>query len=120
MQYNKLEDSDTGNNVRHIQSQNINPGGSVSVDAAGLLPGIETPEAKRKKYIKWGIIGGIALIAVVLAIVLPLTLGGGGGNNGDNHGPLAPGQMNPYDSVQGSEVYSPSGSSFSGYLLANI
>jgi hypothetical protein len=32
---------------------------------------------KKKKYIKWGIIGTLILIALTLAIVLPLTLGGG-------------------------------------------
>ena len=35
-------------------------------------------DEKKKKYIKWGIIGTIILIALTLAIVLPLTLGGGG------------------------------------------
>jgi hypothetical protein len=30
----------------------------------------------RRKYIKYGIFGGIGLIILVLAIVLPLTLGG--------------------------------------------
>jgi hypothetical protein len=33
-----------------------------------------TQEEKRRKLIKWGIIGGIVLIVVILAIVLPLTL----------------------------------------------
>lgn len=33
---------------------------------------------KKKKYIKWGIIGTLILIALTLAIVLPLTLGKGG------------------------------------------
>jgi|LauGreDrversion4_2_1035121.scaffolds.fasta_scaffold906479_2 hypothetical protein len=32
---------------------------------------------KKKKYIKWGIIGTLILIALILAIVLPITLGGG-------------------------------------------
>lgn len=36
-------------------------------------------DEKKKKYIKWGIIGGLILIALTLAIVLPLTLGGGRG-----------------------------------------
>jgi hypothetical protein len=34
---------------------------------------------KKKKYIKWGIIGTLILIALTLAIVLPLTLGKGKG-----------------------------------------
>lgn len=42
---------------------------------------------KRKKYIKWGIIGAIIVIAVILAIVLPLTLKKGGGG-GDDNGPV--------------------------------
>ena len=32
-------------------------------------------DEKKRKYIKWGIIGGVILIILVLAIVLPLTLG---------------------------------------------
>lgn len=50
-------------------------------------------QAKRKKYIKWGIIGGIALIVVILAIVLPLTLMHHDDNPispVDPHGPLPP------------------------------
>lgn len=35
-------------------------------------------DAAKKKKIKYGIIGGVALVAITLAIVLPLTLGGGG------------------------------------------
>ena len=31
---------------------------------------------QKKKYLKWGLIGGAVLIVVILAIVLPLTLGG--------------------------------------------
>jgi hypothetical protein len=33
---------------------------------------------QKKKYLKWGLIGGAVLIVVILAIVLPLTVGGGG------------------------------------------
>ena len=89
MNYKKLEDSDTPENVRHIQSKDINPGGSVSLENTPLV-NIKTDDsdkaARRKKHIKWGIIGGIILIVVVLAIVLPIVLikkGGGGGDNGD-------------------------------------
>lgn len=66
------------------------------MNASTTNPGIDSEEdAKKKKYIKWGIIGAIILIAVVLAIVLPLTLiksddGGGGGN------PPVPPHYNPY------------------------
>lgn len=41
-------------------------------DVIGNTPADQ--EARRKKYIKWGIIGSIVLIIVVLAIVLPLVL----------------------------------------------
>jgi hypothetical protein len=43
----------------------------VPEDGEGMDP------EKKKKYIKWGIIGTLILIALTLAIVLPLTLGGG-------------------------------------------
>jgi hypothetical protein len=43
----------------------------VPEDREGMDP------EKKKKYIKWGIIGTLILIALTLAIVLPLTLGGG-------------------------------------------
>jgi hypothetical protein len=36
----------------------------------------EVNDEKRRKYIKYGIFGGIGVIILVLAIVLPLTLGG--------------------------------------------
>jgi hypothetical protein len=42
-------------------------------------------DAKRKKYIKWGIIGAIILIVVILAIVLPITL-----THKDNDNPTPP------------------------------
>ncbi len=45
---------------------------------------------KKKKYIKWGIIGTLILIALTLAIVLPLTLGKGGNNPDPNPKPPAP------------------------------
>ena len=53
---------------------------------------------KRKKYIKWGIIAAIILIAVILAIVLPLTLNKNGGG-GDDNGPVPQpplDKLNPY------------------------
>ena len=60
---------------------------------------IDEKAALRKKRIKWGIIGGLILIVVVLAIVLPLTLIHHGDDPFppcDPHGPLGPGAMNPY------------------------
>lgn len=119
MQYNKLEDSDTGQDPRHIQSNEIINGGSVSVEGQGALLGAESAEARRKKYIKYGVIGGIVLIVVILAIVLPLTLINHE-DPGDGHGPLPPGQMNPYSSISGSQHFSGSGSSFRGYLVADL
>lgn len=75
-------------------------------------------EARRKKYIKWGIIGGVALIVIVLAIVLPLTLIKHGDDD-NGHGPLPPGNMNPYSFIPGSQKSSGSGTSVSGLLLLN-
>lgn len=112
MQYNKLEDSG-----ETPQQRNINPSGSVTIENNIVQMDTEDAAAKRKKYIKWGIIGAVALIAVVLAIVLPLTLGGGGNDNG-GHGPLPPGQMNPYGAVAGTAKYSGSGTQFTGSLVS--
>lgn len=118
MQYNKLED--TSGDPRHIQSKEINAGGSVSIDPNHLTSGA-TPdeEAARRKKVKWMIIGGILFVVVVLAIVLPLTLIKHGGG-GDDHGPLAPGQMNPYDAISNTLVYDGSGTRFSGMLLVDL
>ena len=57
-----------------------------------------TDEEKRKKKIKYAIFGGIGLLAVVLAIVLPLTLGHRDPPRPDPIGPnpLPAGVMNPY------------------------
>lgn len=97
MQYNKLEDTDnTDGGGKHIQSKEIINGGSISLDR-----GLDA-DARRKKHIKWGIIGAIILIIVILAIVLPLVLIKKGGGGGDQHGPLPPGKMNPYQSIPGS------------------
>jgi len=86
---------------------------------------VEDAEAKKKKYIKWGIISGIALIVIILAIVLPLTLGGGG-NNPPGPGPNPPnpplpgGGSNPYLTSPGSMKSSASGTMVSGLLTAKI
>jgi hypothetical protein len=45
---------------------------------------------RKKKYIKWGVIGGVILIIVILAIVLPISLGGGGNKPEPTPGPPAP------------------------------
>jgi hypothetical protein len=73
-------------------------------------------EEKRRKMIKWGIIGAVGLIIVILAIVLPLTLGGGGDNPGPKPPPspvgptpLPSGLMNPYSTDNKATYSSPSG-----------
>jgi len=70
---------------------------------------------KRKKVIKWGIIGALILIAVILAIVLPLTLSkkDGGGNGPIT--PVAP-HYNPYKLSK--DDVKDDGSSFSGIIKA--
>lgn len=113
MQYNNLEDS----GETPLQGKNINPSGSVTIENNLAQLNQEDADAKRKKYIKWGIIGAVILIVVTLAIVLPLTLGGGGGDNPvDPHPPLPAGLMNPYNAVPGSAKYAGSGNQFSGSL----
>jgi len=57
-----------------------------SVDAGDR----DASDEKRRKYIKYGIFGGIGLIILILAIVLPLTLGGGGKKNPDDPNPPPP------------------------------
>jgi hypothetical protein len=63
-------------------------------------------DEKRRKYIKWGIIGGVVTVCVVLAIVLPLTLGGGGKPPGPTPPapkPVVAAGQNPYYVVISSE-----------------
>ena len=71
--------------------------------------------AKRKK-IKWGIIGLLILIAVILAIVLPLTLkkSGGGGNNDNPDKPIVYSHYNPYGTKESTNLQS----NISGILFA--
>ena len=119
MQYNKLEDT-SGMDPKHIQSRDINAGGSVSIDPNHLTATPDPDEARRKK-IKWIIIGSVLLVIVILAIVLPLTLiHHGGDDNGGGHGPLPPGQMNPYNAIPNTAKYDGKGTRFSGYLLADV
>ncbi len=63
------------------------------------------------------------MIVIILAIVLPLTLGGGGNNPNPPippNPPLPGGESNPYLSVPGSMQSSASGSMIMGQLSANI
>jgi flagellar basal body-associated protein FliL len=64
--------------------------------------------AKRKKMIKWIIIGSVLTVAIVLAIVLPITLSkSSGGDDPDDPPPVPPPepplsnetQYNPYEVV---------------------
>ena len=50
----------------------------------------------RRKYIKYGILGGIGLVILVLAIVLPLTLGGKKKPDPDPVPPVIRSGQNPY------------------------
>lgn len=58
------------------------------------------------------------MIVIVLAIVLPLTLIKHNDDNGGGHGPLPPGNMNPYNSDAASIASAGSGASISGRLVA--
>ena len=91
-----MEDSETKDGKTPINYG----GGSVSITEGQIATPTDDPNIKRKKYIKWGIIGGVALIVVILAIVLPLVLIKKHVDPG--HEPLPPGEMNPYQSIPGS------------------
>jgi len=53
-------------------------------------------QAKRRKMIKWGIIGTIILVVLVLVIVLPIVLTRSSGGGGGNVVPVTPGGGNNY------------------------
>ena len=63
----------------------------------------EQAAAKRKKMIKWGLIGGAITIVVVLAIVLPIVLTR---KSGDNPNPPGPGP-GPHVDKPFPDVYNP-------------
>lgn len=82
-----------------------------------------SPEEKKRKLIKWGVIGGITLIILILAIVLPLTLGGDKPSPPPSPvgpPPLPGGLMNPYSTVGAETKASASGTELSGELLLNL
>ena len=125
---NKTISDNTGDRIH--RSQDIN-GGSVDPTERDKLLGNgsdgNTQDEKKRKLIKWGIIGGIALIIIVLAIVLPLTLGGGDNPPGPRPPPspvgptpLPGGLMNPYSTVGAATKASASGTELSGELLLNL
>ncbi len=118
-------------NPRHIQSQDAGRISAIESPAMPLLNSgtdgagggavdvrlseSEAAQAKRKKIIKWSIIGGVGAIILTLAIVLPIVLIKPN-NPIDPHGPLGPGVSNPYDSVPNSLTSDPSGTRWSGKL----
>ena len=71
--------------------------------------------AKRKKIIKWSIIGGLGAIVLTLAIVLPIVLIKPDPKV-DPHGPLPPGVSNPYAEVPNSLSSDPAGTVWKGKL----
>jgi hypothetical protein len=80
-------------------------------------------DEKKRKLIKWGIIGGVTLIIVILAIVLPLTLGGDKPSPPPSPigpSPLPGGLMNPYSTVGTETKASASGTDLSGELILNL
>lgn len=82
----------SGDGEKINATQNVTQNQTQGRDYSSI---IDKDQMRRKKYIKWGIIGGIALIALILAIVLPLTLkSDGGGGNPDT--PVIPKHYNPY------------------------
>jgi hypothetical protein len=84
------------------------------------LSELDEKAAKRKKIIKWSIIGGLGAIVLTLAIVLPIVLIKPNPKV-DPHGPLPPGVSNPYNSVPNSLSSDPSGTVWAGKLqIQNI
>lgn len=90
MNHRKQEDDDNDSEGTRTE---LLPGGQVNA-TSGNSGTTRTPEqqAKRKKIIKWGIIGAIITIIIILAIVLPLTLI----KSDDNNSPPFPPGFNPY------------------------
>ena len=108
----------------HIQSKErltVPFGESVSVtDQKEIIADADNgKEERRKKYIKWGIIGAICLIVLTLAIVLPLTLGHHD-DPVDPVVPIVPENVNPYISIPGTRRMSGAGVNVTGYLLVNV
>ena len=94
----------------------INSGTGGAADVR--LSDVDERAAKRKKIIKWSIIGGISAIVITLAIVLPIVL-----INPKKpptpptpppHPPLPGGASNPYVPVPNSLISDGSGTVWSG------
>ncbi len=102
-------------------------GASVSPNDRERLLGSEdklNADEKKRKLIKWGVIGGVTLIIVIIAIVLPLTLGGDKPSppppSPIGPTPLPGGLMNPYSTVGSETKASASGTDLSGELILNL
>lgn len=102
-------------------------GASVTPNDRERLLGSEdklNADEKKRKLIKWGVIGGVTLIIVILAIVLPLTLGGDKPSppppSPIGPSPLPGGLMNPYSTVGSETKASASGTDLSGELILNL
>lgn len=75
---NSLLDGRGGQNHARIKGGQVNLlNPSVMIDESEEFRDLNS-DLKRRKYIKYGLIGGIVLIVVILAIVLPIALSGGG------------------------------------------
>ncbi len=121
---------DSVENPKHIQSASAEIGRVSGIDnpnvpllnsgtgGAGADVRLSEPDeqaAKRKKIIKWSIIGGLGAIVLTLAIVLPIVLIKPAPKP-DPHGPLPDGVSNPYNEVPNSLTSDPSGTVWSGKL----
>ena len=73
-------------------------------------------ELKKKKCIKWSIIGGLGAIVLTLAIVLPIVLIKPSPPPTPPHPPLPGGLSNPYVQVPGSLKGDSAGTSLRGVL----
>lgn len=89
--------------------------GTGGAGAAMTSNSVEEAAIKKRKYIKYGIIGGIGLIVLVLAIVLPLVL-----IHHDTpvppNPPLPGGASNPYLNVPNSIMSTTAGTRVTGKL----
>jgi len=85
-------DEDTDDEMRRHHNVNATRDNDESRDL--LRPSFDgeydDKEAKRRKFIKWAVIGGIGLTIITLAIVLPIVLTKGGGKDPDNPPPPPP------------------------------
>lgn len=103
----------TGENLRGVS---VSPS-----DREKLLGSSERlADEKKRNMLKWGLIGGLMLIIVILAIVLPLIFKKNLPPDPIGPAPLPGGLMNPYQTVGGKTTGTPSGTELSGYLSLNI